>query len=236
MPLNADFFSNLESSDEYVEQLDERLWLMDNHKWACWIWERQLGGLADGRRAALLHFDYHFDSVNDFFNDADATAALRAENIDQIKERIELEDRIAYDSFIAPALLRGVIGDVHFFCLQDDDWDRGIDDETLQHCGSRQIFYDSVAASAQASVARPYIFDLCLDLFNNEGTKMYEGDLWPEPEIIQALNSWSHLIRDAACVTVSLSFDYSGTAEDTRYLARLVIPEMLRILHDGSGV
>lgn len=85
-------------------------------------------------------------------------------------------------------------------------------------------------------VTRPYIFDLCLDLFNNEGTVMCKGDLWPEPEIIQALTSWSHLISDAACVTVSLSFDYSGTAEHTRYLAKLVVLEILRILEEtGKG-
>lgn len=43
---------------------------------------------------------------------------------------------IRYDSFIAPAVIRGLVGDVHFFCLQDDDAP-GLDAELLNSTGAR---------------------------------------------------------------------------------------------------
>jgi len=205
------------------------MWLMDNHKWACWVWEDSLGRTGAGRRPALLHFDYHFDGINDFHDDPEATATLLAETVKQLKHRVKVEDRIGYDSFIAPALLRGVIGDVHFYCLQSDT-DPGIETEVLEQTGGIQEFYASVEEAARAPVNQPYVFDLCLDLFNRDDDKTYQGDLWSDAEIKNALSAWEHHIINADCVTVSLSFGYSGTEDQTKHLASLVVPEILEML------
>jgi len=224
-----EFYSALEPSETFLAQLDRRMWLMDNHKWACWVWEKCLGRTAGHRRPALLHFDYHFDGINDFYDDPEATAALLAETVEQLKQRIKVEERIGYDSFIAPALLRGVIGDVHFYCLQSDT-DPGIDTELLEQSGVIQAFYTSVEEAARVQVDQSYVFDLCLDLFNRDDDKTYQGDLWSDAEIKSALSVWEHLIINADCVTLSLSFGYSGTEDQTRHLASLVVPEILVML------
>lgn len=230
MPLTAEFYAALESSDEYLTQLHERMWLMDNHKWACWVWEHHFGRSPPEERPSLMHLDYHFDSVDDHSSDPEEVTVLKAETLDQLKQRIATENWIRYDSFIAPALLRGVIKDVHFFCVQGDEWDHGFHHEFLRSIGSRQIFYTSVESVALAELSQPYIVDLCLDLFNNEAEVMDEGDLWSDSEVLNAIGCWEKLIIDAACVTISLSFGCSGTADDTRHLAELVVPKILTML------
>jgi hypothetical protein len=140
-------------------------------------------------------------------------------------------DSIRYDSFIAPALLRGIVDHVHFFCVQDsDEGERGFDADTLRECDAQQTFYGSVEDAARANVQKPYFFDLCLDLFNRDDDKEFEGDLWDADEIRAALGTWQNLIQSAEIVTVSLSFGYSGTKQQTRDLASLVVPMLLGML------
>lgn len=132
---------------------------------------------------------------------------------------------IRKDSFIAPAIIRGLVRRLHFYCLQDDT-EPGIDQELLAQFGCEQFLYESVEALEVAAVPPPLIFDLCLDLFD-VSEEWEEGVLWQEIEIIEFLHKVSRFIQRAAVVTVSLSFGYSGSANDTRGLARLVLPRML---------
>lgn len=32
--------TNLQSDDEFLAELNSNVWLMDNHKWALYVWEK----------------------------------------------------------------------------------------------------------------------------------------------------------------------------------------------------
>jgi hypothetical protein len=117
-----------------------------------------------------------------------------------------------------------MLTDVHFFCRQDDG-DRGLDRRLLRTCGARQFLHETPESLAACDVNGPYIFDLCLDLFND--SDMWQiGDLWDDEDVIAFLGVAEPLIRNAAGVTVSMSFDYSGAPVDTRHLTKLVLPRL----------
>src|SRR5690606_14317188 len=118
---------------------------------------------------------------------------------------ISEDDWIRYDSFIAPAVMRGRFDVVHFFCKQDNEWDIGVGDEVLAASGTTQILHTSAESLASIDPAYPLIFDLCLDLFNRESTTEYGSDLWPDEEIVRFLNTVQPLIKSACLVTISLS-------------------------------
>ncbi len=228
-PDNA-FYQSLQESDTYLECVGDRIWLMDNHRWAYWIWEKHRAQRGGDTRFDLLHFDFHFDALNDFHDQPSRTAELQSADLQQIFEWVSDPDPgyIRFDSFIAPALHRGLLGDVHFFCLEDD-YERGFYGDLPEQYGARQFFYDSVEAAARAAVRSPYIFDLCLDLFNSDNEMMHEGTPWPPDQIANALTAWRPLITGADLITISLSFGYSGTPEHTRQLASQVIPAILKM-------
>lgn len=208
---------------------------MDNHKWACWVWEQQLGRCTESKPPTLLHADYHFDGIDDFLDNPKELDKMLVESVDKLKLRIKKNKTIKYDSFIAPVIRRDVVVYVHFYCREDEIDDAGLGHQTLEQCGAKQIFCDSVEAFARALISGRHIFDLCLDLFNRENEQEYEGALWPEDDIRQALVTWHELIFWADCVTISLSFGYSGTEEHTKYLAKLVLTDILASL-DGTVV
>ena len=135
---------------------------------------------------------------------------------------------IRFDSFIAPAVRRGALKELHFYCLQDDGTDEGIDAQLCEQMNVQQEFHGDIA-SLEAVDASPLIFDLCLDLFNNEDTEFAQGQLWTDAEVVEFIEAMASHIQKAEVVTVSLSFDYSGTADDTRHLARLVVPRILAL-------
>jgi len=61
---NIDSF---ETNDSYYEEIYPNIWLMDDHRWAYFIWEQCLNRNRIKKPYALLHLDYHWDGVNDFF-------------------------------------------------------------------------------------------------------------------------------------------------------------------------
>jgi hypothetical protein len=89
-----------------------------------------------------------------------------------------------------------------------------------------QQMHPDAASLAAVVPASPLIFDLCLDLFNRSDN-YDEGDLWSDDEVQEFLETVRHHIQAAALVTISLSFGYSGTADDTRHLAELVLPRIV---------
>ena len=103
--------------------------------------------------------------------------------------------------------------------------DVGIDEDLRKPVGTDQVIHGTPESLASLEAASPLIFDLCLDLFNRSD-QFQEGDLWPDEEVLGFLNTVRPLIMRASLVTISLSFDCSGTAEDTRHLASLVLPKI----------
>jgi hypothetical protein len=155
----------------------------------------------------------------------EAQERLAAADVDSLRAMTADGSYIRYDSFIAPAIRRGLLSEVHFYCLQDDS--EPLDDDLCEGFHVQQVIHPDVASFAVAAPADTRIFDLCLDLFNRADDKVYEGDLWTDEEILGFLESIKHHIIAAELVTISLSFAYSGTEDDTRRLAELVVPAIV---------
>ncbi|MDN8617995.1 UPF0489 family protein [Variovorax ginsengisoli] len=198
---------------------------MDNHKWALWVWERQvqIAGIA---KFTLVHADHHWDGGYDAYYDQEKSSEIVAADLEQLRAIIDEEEWIRYDSFIAPAVLRGRFDCLHFFCKQDDDFDVAIGHDLLDSAGATQVLHPSTDSLAAITPEHPLIFDLCLDLFNRESKMEYGSDLWADAEINEFLLAMRPLIESANLVTISLSFGCSGSEPDTRHLAQLVVPQI----------
>lgn len=222
MPIN---FQELEEDDSYLAELPQDVWLMDNHKWALLAWERHRAHAQDAPYT-LIHADYHWDGVDDFALDYEARQQLVDAGLAELEAMTSDDEFIRYDSFIAPAVRRGTVADVHFFCFQDDGSDEGIDAEMCAQLSVSQTLHGDAESLAAVKPGRPLIFDLCLDLFNRSDD-WEDGDLWSDAEVLRFLDTVSHHIKNAVMVTISISFGYSGTAEDSRHLAELVVPRVV---------
>lgn len=204
-------FSQLQPDDEYLSDLGSDVWLMDDHRWAFLVWTR-FGFERGIGRFSLVHADHHWDGVNDFHEAEEARDRLLAADLTEIEAMVRNEERIQYDSFIAPAVTRKLVTEVHFFCKQTDT-DPGLGERLLTEAGAREYVHDNAGQLAQVFDG-PVIFDLCLDLFNRSNN-WATGDLWSDDDVRDFLQSARSAIERAALVTISLSFNYSGTEADT---------------------
>ena len=184
-----------------------------------------------------MHADHHWDGVNDFHENEEARERLLTADLTEIEAMVRNEDRIQYDSFIAPAVIRKLVTEVHFLCKQTST-EPGLGERLLIDTGAREYMHDDTGKLSQMQFDGPVIFDLCLDLFNRSD-QWATGDLWTDDDIRDFLDQVRPVIERAALVTVSLSFDYSGTEDDTRHLAALVVPTILQwrsaeLVRDGG--
>lgn len=216
-------YSALSEDKDFFEQMPAGVWLMDDHKWALLIWE-QHRLRARGGRYSLMHADYHWDSTDDFRDNEEAQAELNAADSDGLRAMTAVGERITYDSFIAPAVRRELFSEIHFYCLQDDS--EPLDEDLCEAFKTKQHLHPDVPSLAEAVPVGPLVFDLCLDLFNRSGN-FEEGNLWSDAEVLAFLDAIKHHIQAAELVTISLSFGYSGTVDDTRHLAKLVVPRLV---------
>jgi hypothetical protein len=215
-------FSALVEDDGYLADLGNGVWLMDDHRWALKVWEAE----RKSQSYSLIHADYHWDSCYDFDGSKEMEQELMHSSPAQVAELVAKGEWIRYDSFIAPAIRRGLVHTVHFYCLQDSISDNALDSDFLAACGAKQILHSDAGSLAASHIEGSSIFDLCLDLFNRSD-QWAEGELWPDTEIEQFLVVVRPLIQAAELVTISMSFNYSGTAADTRHLAEFVVPRLL---------
>jgi hypothetical protein len=219
-------FQALQRDDGYLVDLGADTWLMDNHKWALWVWERHRLNVGVDK-FTLAHADHHWDGGYHPYESPEVQAQLAVADIDQLKEIIDEDVWIRYDSFIAPAVVRGRFDTVHFYCKQNDGYDIGIDEELRAATQTTQVIHETVQTFSGLHPSQPLIFDLCLDLFNKEQKMTCQGDLWTNGEIESFLEAVQPLVVSASLVTVSLSFECSGTEADTRHLAALVLPKIM---------
>ena len=211
-------FSELVEGDDYLVNLGRGVWLMDNHRWALKVWENE----KSNQSYSLIHADYHWDNCYDFHDSAEMEGQLLQASSAQIAQLVADDKRVRFDSFIAPALRRRLIHSVHFYCLQNEGDENAFDSDFLLLCGATQFVYTDIASLANAQIDGSFIFDLCLDLFN-KSEQWGEGELWSDTEIKYFLHTVRHFIQSAELVTVSMSFNYSGTVADTRHLTELVV-------------
>ena len=214
-------FGQLQPDDEYLSDLGSDVWLMDDHRWAYLVWTR-FGFEREVERFSLVHADYHWDGVNDFHENEKARGRLLAADLTEIEAMVRNKECIQYDSFIAPAVIRKLVTEVHFFCKQSGT-EPGLGERLLNDTGAREYMHDDAGQLANVQFGGPIIFDLCLDLFNRSG-ECATGNLWSDDEIGGFLDQVRPIVERAGVVTVWLFFDYLGTQTDTRHLAALVVP------------
>lgn len=215
-------FSSLVEDSNYLVDLGRGVWLMDDHRWALKVWETE----RKSGQYTLIHADFHWDGCYDFHGYSEMEDRLLGLTPEQICQLVAKGEWVRCDSFITPAIRRGLVHTVHFYCFQEGPGDDAIDPDFLKICNAKQYIHSDASSLAAAEIVAPFIFDLCLDLFNNSD-KWSEGNLWSDAEVIEFLVTTAPLIRKAEMVTISMSFNYSGTASDTQHLTKLVVPKIL---------
>lgn len=213
----------LKEDDKYFEEIAKDVWLMDNHRWAFYIWETRRVAFG-GRKAPIVHVDQHWDSGDDFFTSPDKEAEFKSLTISQVKQLVAEGKWIRFDSFICPAIIRGLSDEVHFLCFQGDGVDEGIWGGTLKKYKARQYIYRSSAELRCLKVKGLYILDFCVDVFNRSDI-LFAGEIWDINEIDGLLSDIKHLVIGASIVTISMSYGYSGTYDDTNRLTKYVVEQ-----------
>lgn len=211
--------------DQYFEEIHPNVWLMDDHKWAYYVWESYCFNNPLKKPLALLHFDYHWDGINDFVSDSAQEMLKKTERIGEIFDLFSNSAFVRKDSFIAPAIIRGIVNEIYFFCFQDNT-ETGLDEDLLKKYHSKQFIYKNIDLIPYHKI-KNYFLDIDLDLFNNSDM-WAKSDLWENSDICDFLRKCSGLIKNASLITIAMSFGYSGTYEDTRKLTKKIVPEILK--------
>lgn len=89
-------FSSLDENPDYFEPMAAEVWLMDDHRWALFVWEQHRQKVA-AERYSLMHADYHWDSNDEFLEDAEARAKLAAADVDGLRAMTAAREYIKYE-------------------------------------------------------------------------------------------------------------------------------------------
>jgi len=209
-----------ENNDEYYESLGNGIWLMDNHKWSFVIWNKEC---TPNVNYLLVHVDYHWDAGYDIWDSPDNEEMFLLSNENEIIDIVREENLIRFDSFICPAIAKGFIDEVHFFCLQgDEDGDEAIYEDFIEKYECDQVIHNSITSLSNIKTEKPILFDFCIDIFNRSN-QYYGSDIWPDSEINELLEGCKSLVVSADIVTISMSYGYSGSNEDTKRLTENVL-------------
>jgi len=216
-------FSDIDSfssNDSYFEEIFPDVWLMDDHRWAYYIWEKIFFDKKNLLPVTLIHLDCHWNGVNDFHGNPPAVEELtKIKDINNIYCLVHENANIRNDSFIAPAIIRGLINEIHFFC-KETCTGPGLYPPFMKEYNARQFMYENIESLISNNISKPVIFDIDLDFFNK--SEMWdEGNLMTDLEIMEFLSLCTPMIKISSLVTASMSFGYSGTEDDTRHLAKL---------------
>lgn len=226
-----EYLSSISRDDDYVEEVHPNLWLMADHRWAFWIWEKCRLEQRFSPAASLVHVDYHYDAIDDFHcapgddcRQVDALVELFEEDLSGLYRMVRENHLIRHDSFIFPAVIRGTIRDVHFHCRQQNTDPGFYWLPSGQHC-ARQYLHAKASEMIKAVRSENLILDIDLDFFNTSNSSL-SGDIWPTPLVVKFVETIASVVSAAKVVTIAMSFLYSGSEEDTRCLAQTVVREV----------
>ena len=125
--------------DRFCAAIGPGVWLMDDHRWAFYVWAQHALGHPERLPLCLVHIDAHADAVDGFLPDPASWAALQEEtDLARIYERVAQDSDITLASFIAPAIRRGWITEVRFFGCADDALAEVILPDAVGHDAGRQ--------------------------------------------------------------------------------------------------
>ena len=123
--------------------------------------------------------------------------------MEDIRALVQEDKWIRFDSFICPAIIRGIANEVHFLCYQEYG-DEGIYEGSLEKHQATQYIYRNSSELKNYKFNKPYIFDFCIDVFNRSNM-YYEGDIWNIEEIDEFLYELEVLVKGAELITISMS-------------------------------
>lgn len=210
---------------KYFKEIYSNVWLMDNHKWAFYIWESCRLRNPNIFPSTLVHIDYHWDGINDFSNPRSVKRLINVQDSQSLLDFVTNTSFIRFDSFIAPSIIRGSVKEIHFYCL-DYDNDIALDEELLRQCHAKQFVYKNIDSLIQHVSGKSIVFDIDLDIFN-KSDKWEEGNIWDENDILKFVDKCTSIIANSALVTIATSTGYSGNNKDTEYLTDLVVPRIV---------
>lgn len=220
----------IEPYSNYHEEVAPFVWLMDNHKWAYWAWEHYRFKNNNDTSTNLVHLDYHWDAVNDWQTEEKVSRLVALSSLLQVRPLLEKvkcgESEIHHDNFIAPAIIRGLVSEVHFHCFQKNN-ECGFHDIKMMNPGASQIIHSDIDQLVQTQDSGPVFFDLDIDYFKYSDVWGI-SDHWPDEEIHGCLSKCENLIKNAKVVTIAMSFGYSGEEYDTRRVTELILCEILK--------
>lgn len=215
------------NNEEYFEEIYPDIWIMHNHKWSLFCWEKYREN--NHIPSTLVHLDYHWDACNDY---SENESTIRDMNLNEMKDVIIENTNIRKDSFIAPAIIRGYINKVEFHCLQKDNA-IGLDSDFLNRYNAIQNIHDKIEDLILAIGSQEIILDLDLDIFNTLGSKF--GVLWEKEKIESYIDTITPLIKQAKVITIAMSYGHTGYDDGIEYLTKLVVPMIVNI-RENIGV
>ena len=208
------------NNDEYYELVGNGIWLMDNHKWSFFIWNSEI---KDNSKYLLAHVDYHWDAIYDYWDSPDEEQAFFSADDNEIINIVKENNYIRFDSFICPAIAKGLINEVHFYCPQgDENGDIAIGDNFLAKFNCKQVLHESSKTISKIRTTKPVLFDFCIDVFNRSN-EYYCSDILSDSEIENLLLDCKYLVESAEIITISMSYGYSGTESDTKRLTKKTV-------------
>ena len=149
-----------ENNEEYFEEIYPNIWIMHNHKWSLYCWEKYRE--KNKIPSTLVHLDYHWDACNDYGKNE---STIRDMNLDKMQDVIIENTYIRKDSFIAPAIIRGYIKRVDFHCLEKVNA-VGLDNDFLNRYNAIEHVHEKMEDLILAIGNQEIILDLDLDIFN----------------------------------------------------------------------
>jgi len=203
---------NFEKNDKYFDEIYSNIWIMDNHKWALYCWERYR--VKNQIPLTLVHLDYHWDALNDYLEDESIIKNMDLGTLhNEIKNNI-----IRCDSFITPAIIRGHIDRVDFHCFQTDTI--GFDNDFINKYNITQNIHKNIEDLVNEIEKQEIILDIDLDIFSKTAKN---GILWDEDNIKAYIYKITPLFKQAKIITIAMSYGYTGSNEEIEYLTKLVI-------------
>jgi hypothetical protein len=209
-----------EGNNDACWKIAPGVWVMDDHKWALWVWAIN----KDILPRTLFHVDYHWDGADDFTDDDDTLITLLS-TPEQLKKVLSEDRLIRKDSFIAPAIRAEFFEEIHFLCYQRNI-EQGLDPDVLIKQPVRQYIHPDISPAIRLLKPDRTALDLDADIFNRS-TFFGRGDLWPDESIRQFLTGLKNVIKSSPLITIALSYCYSGSEQDTHHLSELILPIIL---------
>ena len=219
---------NFKNNEEYFEEIYPNIWIMHNHKWSLYCWEKYRE--ENSIPSTLVHLDYHWDAINDY---SENESIIKDMNLISIKDALIEDSNIRKDSFIAPSIIRGYVNRIDFHCFQTDTA-IGLDGDLLANYTPMQNIHCRIEDLIQSIGNQEIILDLDLDIFNKSGSGL--GELWSKQEIENYIYKITPLIKQAKIITIAMSYGFSGTDEDIEYLVKLVVPIIINIKEDSKSL